>query len=178
MKRLLLALSVLLVITQAADAGMKVKSESLEGADLSSYETYSWKAADPSTSGLMIAEGTRLAKKLEEIGDRALAKAGLEKKAAGEAALVIRYRGFAKEMVGAGGGASDLGSDVTWLVGSSPPPMVYKQGTLLVEALDAETEELLWAGWAQGAIEAIPKREKVAKKAEKAMAKIMKEFPR
>ena len=34
------------------------------------------------------------------------------------------------------------------------------------------------AGWATDVIEALPKREKVAKKAEKAMGKIMKEFPR
>jgi hypothetical protein len=81
-------------------------------------------------------------------------------------------------MVGAGGGGSDLGSDVTWLVASSSAPMIYKQGTLLIEALEAESGELLWAGWASDAIEAIPKREKVAKKAEKAMGKIMKEFPR
>jgi len=177
MKRLLLALPLLLLAVSPADAGMKVKSESLEGADLSSFRTYSWKAADPSSSGLMIAEGTRIAGMLEDIGDRALAKAGLQKKPAEEADLIFRYRGFAKEMVGAGGGASDLGSDVTWLVGSSAL-LVYKQGTLLIEALDAETEELLWAGWASDAIEALPKREKVAKKAEKAMGKIMKEFPR
>ena len=178
MRRLQIILLSLLVVTPAVDAGMKVKSESLEGADLSSYATYSWKAADPATSGLIIAEGTKLAGRLEEIGDQALVKAGLGKKPLGESDLVIRYRGFARDMVGVGGGAGDLDSDVTWLVGSSTPPMAYKKGTLLIEALDAETEELLWAGWASDVIEALPKREKIAKKAEKAMVKIMKQFPR
>jgi hypothetical protein len=166
----------LLLLSVAAHAGMKVKSESAKGADLSSFTTYTWRAADPATSGLMIAEGTRIAGIIEEVGDKALAKAGLEKRSVEEAGLIFRYRAFAKEMIGAGGGAADLGSDVTWLVGSPAPPTVYKQGTLLIEALDAKSGDLLWAGWAQGAIEAIPKREKVAKKAEKAMSKIMKEF--
>ena len=178
MKKTLCVLSLAVICASAAHGGMKVKSESKKGVDLSTYTTYSWKAADPSDSGLMIAEGTRIAGMLEEVGDKALAKAGLEKVPAGEAGLIFRYRGFAKEMLGAGGGAADSGADVTWLVGSSVPPTVYKEGTLLIEAVDADSGELLWAGWAKGAIEAIPKREKVAKKAEKAMAKIMQEFPR
>ena len=177
MKRLLIVCS-LIVLAGPAHAGMKVKSETAKGADLSGYSTYAWRAANPADSGMLIAEGTRIAGILEAVGDKALSKAGLEKKSAEEAGLIFRYRGFSKEKVGVGGGPGDLGSEVTWLVGSTAPAMVYKEGTLLIEALDAESGELLWAGWAKDAIEAIPKREKMAKKADKAMRKIMQEFPR
>ena len=175
MKRVLIGCS-LLLLAAVAHGGMKVKSEGAKGVDLPGYSTYSWRAADPASSGLMVAEGTRIARILEEVGDKTLAKAGLEKRPADEAGLIFRYRAFSREKVGAGGGATDLGSDVTWLVGSTAPAMVYKEGTLLIEAIDAESGELLWAGWAKDAVEAIPKREKLAKKAEKAMAKIMREF--
>ena len=96
MKKTMIGLALFALMSAAASAGMKVKSESAKGADLSGYTSYVWKAADPSTSGLMIAEGTRIAGKIEEVGDRALAKAGLEKKASDEAGLVIRYRGFSR----------------------------------------------------------------------------------
>jgi hypothetical protein len=176
MHKFLIAIAAAVVLTPPAMAGMKVGSESREGADLSTYETYSWQAADPASSGLLVAEGTRLAGALEEIGDKALARKGRRRTVDDEGSLIIRYRGFAKEMVGTYG-AAYAPPDVTWIVGSSAPPMVYKQGTLLVEALDAESGELLWAGWASDALEAFPNREKIARKAEKAMAKIMKKFP-
>jgi hypothetical protein len=173
----MIAVTAVLALAAPATAGMKVKSELRDGVDLSSYETYTWKAADPASSGLLLSEGSRLAGVLEEIGDEALAKKGHTRAGVGGGSLVIRYRGFAKEMVGTYG-AAYAPPDVTWIVGSSAPPMVYKQGTLLVEALEAETGELLWAGWASDALESFPDREKLARKAEKAMTKIMKKFPR
>lgn len=178
MKRLIIVLVLLALLPGAAQAGMKVRSENLEDFDPSAYSSYCWKAADPATSGLVLAEGAMMAKKLEEIGDRTLAKAGLEKKPAGEAELIMRYRGFSRDKVGVGAGAGDFASDTTWLVGYGPPPTVYKEGTVLIEAIDPESEELLWAGWATDALEAFPRRDTVIKKVEKAAVKIMKKFPK
>jgi hypothetical protein len=176
MKKTLLAMLLVTLLPGMASAGMKVKSESRPGVDLTAYSSYSWKAADPATSGLMIAEGTKLAKALEEVGDGEMAKVGLNKRPSGESELIFRYRGFARDMVGVAGGGADPNPDVNWIVGGGASSMAYKKGTLLVEAVDAESGELLWAGWASDVIEAFPKREKVARKAEKAMRKTMKEF--
>ena len=179
MKQITLYCCFLLLLSAAAGAGMKVQSRSWGDTDLASYESYSWLAADEKDSGAVIAKGTRLAAKLEAIGDSILVGAGLAKGAGDGPRLVFRYRGLAADMLSIEGATKEISDHVTWVGDPNAHSMTsYRKGALLVEALDAETEELLWAGWAVDVIELIPDPQKLAKKAEKAMTKILKEFPK
>jgi hypothetical protein len=161
----------------SARAGMKVHSRSWGDTNLARYEFYGWLAADEKDSGALIAKGTRLAAKLEATGDRILIKVGLAKGAGEGPRLVFRYRGLAADMLHIEGVTKEISDHVTWIGDPNAHSMTsYKKGALLVEVLDAETDELLWAGWAVDVIELIPDPQKLAKKAEKAMTKILKQF--
>jgi hypothetical protein len=77
-----------------------------------------------------------------------------------------------------GGVKKDMGGGVTWVgdVGAHGVT-AYRQGTLIIELVDAESEERIWAGWASDALPAVPDADKVGKKAEKALKKILKRLP-
>lgn len=178
MKRFAIYCCIFSLSAASAGAGMKVNSKSWGDASLTNYESYSWLAADEKDSGALIAKGTRLAAKLEAVGDPILVKAGLAKGAGDGPRLVLRYRGLAADMLDIEGVTKEISDHVTWVGDPNEHSMTsYRKGALLVEALDAESEELLWAGWAVDVIELIPDPQKLAKKAEKAMTKILKKFP-
>lgn len=180
MKRIAIVCCILVLGSAAlARAGMKVHSKSWGDAALAEYDSYSWLAADEADSGAVIAKGTRLAGKLEVVGDAILIKAGFSKGTGEGRRLVFRYRGLAADMLDIEGVTKEISEHVTWVGDPNAHSMTsYRKGALMVEALDAETDELLWAGWAVDLIELIPDRQKLAKKAEKAMAKILKQLPK
>lgn len=178
MKRLAVFCCVVLLAPVTASAGMKVESRTWDAVNLARYGTYTWRPADDAKTGALIAEGTKLAATLEAIGDQILAKAGLAKSSDGEPGLVMRYRGMSADMLSIEGTTWEISDHVSWIGDPNAHSMTtYRKGALLVEVLDPETEDLLWAGWAIDVLELIPDRKKVAKKAEKAMTKILKEFP-
>jgi len=178
MKRVTIATCTLILVATSASAGMKVKARSLGEADLAEYQSYTWLAVDEEASGAMIARGTYLAASLEAIGDSILGEAGLSKGAEEGPKLIFRYRGLATDMLDITGTNREISDHVTWTGDPGAHSMTsFKKGTLLVEAIDADTEELLWAGWAVDMVELFPDRLKLAKKAEKAMGKILKKFP-
>jgi len=179
MKRTAIMFFTTLAIAVAGTAGMKVESEGRAGLDLSRYETYSWRAADNVESGAAAAEGTRLAARLEEIGDEKMKEVGFKKGAAGETDLVIRYRGIPLDMISVENIQQGDWENVSWIGDSGASAATsYRQGALLIEVLDGETDEQLWAGWAKDALEMTASREKIEAKAEKAMKKILKQFPK
>lgn len=53
----------------------------------------------------------------------------------------------------------------------------YKQGTLVLDFVDAESKELVWRGVATGAVPDNPTPEKMDKKVNEAVAKILEKFP-
>jgi hypothetical protein len=50
-------------------------------------------------------------------------------------------------------------------------------GTLVVDVVDARTEELVWRGWAEGAMWELPRPEQLDKYVDEVVAKVMKGFP-
>ena len=53
----------------------------------------------------------------------------------------------------------------------------YLEGTLILDIIDAETKKLIWRGWATKALDDNPKPENVQMYVNKAVRKILKEFP-
>ncbi len=178
MKRFAVFCCIVLLTPVAASAGMKVEARTWDGAGLARYGTYTWRPADDAKTGALIAEGTKLAATLEAIGDQILAKAGLKQSADDKPSLVFRYRGMAADMLSIQGITREISDHVSWIGDPNAHSMTsYRKGALLVEVLDPETDDLLWAGWAVDVLELIPDQKKIAKKAEKAMAKILRKFP-
>jgi hypothetical protein len=50
-------------------------------------------------------------------------------------------------------------------------------GTIVVDVTDARTDELVWRGWAEGALYELPQGEQITKYIDELVARIMKEFP-
>jgi hypothetical protein len=147
MKRRLIYCLLLLAGGGVCWAGMKVDAKSYAEMDLSAYSTYEWSTDQEADSGHPLSAGSPLDRRLQEIARTVLAGSGLEPAVDGEPDLLIHCIAISKEV-----------QDI-------------------VELVDAESEERLWAGWASDALPAVPDPEKVGKKAEKALKKILKRLP-
>ena len=178
MKRRLIYCLLLLAGGGVCWAGMKVDAKSYAEMDLSAYSTYEWSTDQEADSGHPLSAGSPLDRRLQEIARTALAGSGLEPAVDGEPDLLIHCIAISKEVQDIGGVKKDMGGGVTWVgdVGAHGVT-AYRQGTLIIELVDAESEERLWAGWASDALPAVPDPEKVGKKAEKALKKILKRLP-
>ena len=178
MRRWLIYCCVFLAAATVCTAGMKVGSKSYAGADLSAYATYEWSTDQEADSGHPLAEGSALDRRLQGVARNLLAKRGLAPVPDGEPDLWIRCFAIAQEMQEIGGVKRDMGGGVAWIGDPGAHGVTaYRQGTLIIELVDAETEEPLWAGWASDAVPTVPDPAKVGKKAEKALKKIFKQLP-
>ena len=178
MRRWLTCCGLVLSAATVCSAGMKADSKSYAAADLSAYATYEWSTDQEADSGHPLAEGSTLDRRLQQLARDLLAGRGLAPVADGEPDLWIRCYAIAKEMQDIGGVKKDMGGGVTW-VGDVVAHGVtaYRQGTLSIELVDAQSEELLWAGWASDVLPVVPDPAKIGKKAEKALKKILKQLP-
>ena len=160
----------LLLAAAVCSAGMKADSKSYAAMDLSSYSTYGWSTDQEADSGHPLATGSPLDRRLQEVARENLAKRGLAPATDGEPDFLIHCIAISKEVQSIGGVKKEMGGGVTWVgdVGAHGVT-AYRQGTLIVEIVDAASEERLWAGWASDALPAVPDPEKVGKKAEKAL---------
>ena len=159
-------------------AGMKVDSKSYAAMDLAAYDTYAWSTDQEADTGHPLSAGSPLDLRLQEIARDLLAKRGLAPVSDDEPDLRIRCIGISKEMQDIGGVKKDMGGGVTWVGDFGAHGVTsYRQGTLIIELVNAESEERLWAGWASDALPAVPDPDKVGKKAEKALKRILKRLP-
>ena len=155
---------------------MKVKTKKSRERDLSDYTTYAWVSHHEPESNHILAAGSPAAERLESIADPILAKYGLRLASDGPE-LLIRYTGVSREMVSVEGTTRDFGA-ATWVGDPNAHAVLTERiGTLLLEFVEAEEEQLVWAGWANDTIDTVPNSAKVAKKIEKATKKILKELP-
>jgi hypothetical protein len=168
----------LLAAATVCSAGMKADSKSYAEMDLSAYASYEWSTDQEADSGHPLAGGSPLDRRLQEIARGILAGRGLAPSSDGEPDLRIKCIAISKEVQNISGVKKDMGGGVTWVgdVGAHGVT-AYRQGTLIIELVDAESEERLWAGWASDALPAVPDPAKVGKKAEKALKKILKQLP-
>ena len=174
LKPILLPLLFVALLTPGASA-KGVKTARTAGVDYSAYDTFDWKPGHKRHPDAPLAEGSALDRKLKSIGERLLRSAGFEKSTSGEPDLWVMFYGVLQEMGGIEGVNFELSDNVSWIGNPSSSYVgFYQQGTLVVEVLDAATDEVLWSGWSS---EVIKDPTKLDKKAEKAMSRILKQFP-
>ncbi|MDH3743646.1 MAG: DUF4136 domain-containing protein [Acidobacteriota bacterium] len=178
MKRLAIFCFLFVATAALCTAGMKVKTKTGRGTALASYETYAWKSQHDAESEHILAAGSPSAQILESVADPMLRKYGLSLESNGEPDLLVRYTGVSREMLNIEGTTRDLGGNATWIGDPhAHSMMMQREGTLLLEIVDAVTEKLVWAGWATDAVDTVPNPVKITKKIEKATKKILKELP-
>jgi hypothetical protein len=174
--RLLLAL-VLAVgcgIAPAAPTKIRVQSETLPWASMSTYRTYRWWQLPLNERGSGYSEREALLDwRVRQAVDRELAARGFAEDTAGTPEFVVRYSVRVREestssfrdylAYRADGGGKDMGEAL----------MGYAEGTLGLEVVDVATRRIAWRATATAVVEKDPN----GKLIDPAVAEMMERFP-
>jgi hypothetical protein len=139
-------------------AAQKISTQALPGVNFAAYKTYSWVNAQP-PAGMNPIMYQRIMADIEQ----ALAQKGYSKVESGDLALILTL------------GAREKTDVQQWgRFGLQTSVYQYTQGQLSLDAFDSKTNQALWHGQASQTINPDkPNPDKV----DKAIAKLMKQFP-
>lgn len=137
MKKLNLMITMLILLGGCTGAG--IRTEHLPGADFSSYTKFGWyenSAAYPAEQF-----DVRIRKAIvSDLADKGLTHA------ASEPQLKVAY--FTLSMDKVSRVSSTVGYGY-WRGSGQPTVDYYKDGSLVIELIDAETNNIVWQGWAR-----------------------------
>ena len=143
---------------EAPLAAQKISAQALPGVNFGAYKTYSWVNAQP-PAGMNPIMYQRIMADIEQ----ALAQKGYSKAESGDLALILTL------------GAREKTDVQQWgRFGLQTSVYQYTQGQLSLDAFDSKTNQALWHGQASQTIN--PDKPNPAK-VDKAIAKLMKQFP-
>lgn len=182
-KHLLLVagLSAGLVLAACATAP-KFNSEFKQGADFTKYKTYTVVPLPQSVEGMDPGAGIRLsssalASAKAAMGGKGYTEAADAKQA--DVALIIKGRSVPKTDVtdwgfsyGVGWGGYPYSAAY---YGSNVSVDQYDEGTLIVEAYDVKTKEMVWVGWVTGRVQ--EKTEGQAERVASAVTQVLASYP-
>ena len=150
----LLRLLPLLLVLSAACAGVTTRAYLQRGATFASYQTYGWGPADALSTGDPRLDNNEIfaahvrARVEAELNRRGFAQVtGL-----GLPDLLVHYHMSVSQKVE----ARDLDPGyVAHAEEHDRAPMVYDEGTIVIDLIDTRLNQLVWRGWADGGIDGI-----------------------
>jgi hypothetical protein len=159
----------LLVVTAGTLAAQDVRYNFMPGTDFSKYRTYKWVGAggDHSTDQIRDTQ-------IKQAVDSQLALKGMTKTDDGKADLYIRYQTAVDQETQWdvwGTGRRFGGGMASWTSST------ISIGTLVLEMYDPGAKQLVWTGTATKTIDPSSNPEKNMKNLDKAMAKLLKNYP-
>ena len=162
----------------AGCASMNVSSHVERGLDVSRYHTYDWGPADALPVGDPRLEGDPFFQDhLRGEVEKAMARRGFEWSAAEGPDLLLHYHANITERLDVDrldvqrGYCGENGCDV--------PTLQYEAGTLVIDAIDARTNRLIWRGWAQSAVSGmLADQDTMARQINEAVARMFNQFPK
>lgn len=159
----------------AACAPLRVRSFEASGAGVAGYRTYQWADdGERATGDPRLDSNPFFERRIIADADRELAARGYERVTDGSAGLVLHYHASVGQQlsVGARGHALDNCRDCA-------APSLYDEGTLMLDLVDAKTEQLLWRAWAEGSIDGlIDNQQWLEEHIDRAIARIVATLPR
>jgi len=164
------------LLAAAAVSAQKVDIRAKDGVNFSQYSTYAWAPHLDVEANHPLADGSSLDLKIKKAADSELKRKGYER-VDREASpdLMINYVGFGTDVTSIEGITKEVATGVKWIGDPQAHSMrSYRQGTLVFEVVDAETEEMVWSGWVN---EMARTFEKLRAKAEKATRRVFSHFP-
>jgi hypothetical protein len=159
-----------LVLAFAGCASTNVSSYVARGVDLRAHRTYNWAPAEARPTGDPRLDNNRFfEERVQTAIEKELASRGFEKTASPH--VLVRYHaGMTQKVYVSGAGFSGECEECL--------PEVYDEGTLLVDLFDADTNRLLWRGWAKGSIDGVIDDQRwMEQRIDEAVARIMRELP-
>lgn len=177
--RLLSLIGALIVVLAAGGcvSTMTVSSHVREGLDITKYRTYDWGPADSLPTGDPRLENDPLfTDYLQGAVERQLAGKGIRLSDTGTADLLIHYHANIDQRIDVNRTEREYaycqGADCeSWVV-------EYEAGTLVLDVIDARTNQLLWRGWAQDTVKDIlDDPDRMEAKVDEAVRRIFARFP-
>ena len=167
-------MSLLFAVAVSADNPVEVRTKA--GVDFTQYETYTWSAHEYLDAMSPLREGAPLDRQIRGAADRLIERNGftrVERDASPD--LMINYVGMGNDYFQAEGITKEIAPGVKWIGDVNAHSMrSYREGTLVFEVIDTETDEMVWSGWVT---ELAPTIDKLQAKAEKATRRVFKHFP-
>lgn len=162
--------AVLLLLTAKTLPGQDVKYNFMPGTNFSKYHTYKWVSIEGGAHPNQIVDA-----QIKQSVDAQLAAKGLTKTEGDKVDLYVGYQiAVDKEKQWNGFG---MGGGVRWGGMASATSSTIDVGTLVLDMYDPSNKQLVWTGTATKTIERSSNQEKNQKNLDKAMQKLLKNYP-
>ena len=126
----------------------RVDSYLARDVNLASYRTYAWSPVQPGTTGDVRLDNNEIfQERVRAAVEKQLAAHGFEK-TAGAPQLLVHYRASVEQRF-------DVPELEPWESCAECKPFIYDAGTLLIQLVDARTNQLLWRGWSKANVDRI-----------------------
>ena len=153
MKRLLSYTSAALTVATclASCAPVRVNSYAMPTADLRSYRTYAWDAAELGQTGDPRLDNNGFFKeRVQQAADAQMAFRGYEKMSRGTPDLTLNVHASVQQRID----PAEL-DKISGVCTGECRSYVYDQGTILVDIVDGRTRALIWRGWSERSLDGI-----------------------
>jgi Domain of unknown function (DUF4136) len=167
------AVLALSAVALASCASMNVSSYVARGTDLGRYHTYAWgPAAATSTGDPRLDSNPFFEERVQADVEKQLAARGFEKTSSGAPELWLHYHASVTQRVDANS------ADQKYGYCNECQPYVYDAGTLVVDLVDARTNQLVWRGWAEDSLDGVIDNQRLLEtRVDNAVARIMQRLP-
>lgn len=161
---------ILLLATCALTLAQDVSTNSMPGVDFSKYHTYKWVTIEGATYPNQIVDA-----QIKQAVDSQLAAKGLTKAEGDKADLLVGYQASVsseKQWNAYGTGGFRWGGGM-----ATAQQSTIEAGTLVLDMYDPATKQLVWTGRVSKTLDPSANQEKKQKNLDKAMQKLLKNFP-
>lgn len=167
----LLAVAVILTLGTSLAVAQDISTNYVPGTDFSKYKTYKWVAIEGAEKPDQIVDG-----QIKAAIDAALAGKGLTKATGDAADLYIGYQVAVQQE--RQWNAYGMGGGLRWGGGmGTATSSTIQIGTLALDMYDSAAKSLVWKGQATKTLNPSDNAEKRQQNMNKAMAKLLKDFP-
>jgi hypothetical protein len=164
-----------LLMGAAACSSLSYHSDYDEQADFSVYQSFTWIGGsyEPVEGGP--GDASFFERSVRAAVEKELFDMGFEVLQEGRADMLVAYHASGKETAQAN--TEDYGYAYGRWAYSDVSVQSYREGTLIIDLIDAGTKELVWRGWATGTVQENLNSEERTKRIQEAVAKIMDQYP-
>ncbi len=166
----------ILVLVLASCSSLSVKTDYDRDVDFQNYESYAW--SDREVPEDALAQNPLVKRRVQEAVDKTLRAKGYSLVEEEEADFVVVVHAGVKERIR----VQDWGRygwyDPWWgPYGGRVEVSHYEEGTLVIDVVDAEQEELVWRGMGTGIVKRRVNPEKMQQEINEDVEKILSDFP-
>lgn len=144
---------VVLALAASACATMDVSSHVQRGLDFTQYRTWEWGQADALPSSDPRLDDAYFRDHLQGAVERELARRSLARPNGGTADLLVHYHANVLPRIDHNRGDRTTGA--CYDGNCNVRVLEQEVGTIMIDVIDAKTQQLVWRGWAQTSVEGV-----------------------